>query len=158
MKFQEFEDKMKKIRMLDDKIKSIKTFLKEAQGWREIKIKQSIRTSEREESIEINIGLGVLKNGLIEACNILINDYNKLVEEFENAGVEFESEYKNIKPIPNFSEQLEEANQKINDLVVKSLNQDFLLEKITKERDNYYKLLKEFLPEKLKEETNANNN
>lgn len=147
MKFQEFEDKMKELTKLQSKIWTIQRILEKAQSWNGITIKHYDGHTN-----EVVVDFSFLKNGLIEAFNLLVNKYNKIAKSIEDAGVELENPYKDVKPIPNLALQLGATQYKLRELEEKHKKLEEALDEVRSQRDEYYKKLEEIW------RNNGNNN
>lgn len=138
MKFHEFEDKMKELTKLQSKIWTIQRILEKAQSWNDITIKHYDGHTN-----ELVVEFSFLKNGLIEAFNLLVSEYNKVAKSIQDAGVELENPYKDVKPIPNLAIQLGAAQYKLRELEEKYKKLEEDLNGVLEERDNYHSQLKE---------------
>lgn len=138
MKFHEFEDKMREVKELQSKIWGVQRILDKAHAW------DNIRIEHYDGHInELNISFGFLKNGMIEALNMLITNYNDVVKKMEEAGVEFENPYKDVKPVPDLATQLSATQYKLRELEEKYKKLEEDLNGALEERDNYHSQLKE---------------
>lgn len=138
MKFHEFEDKMKELTKLQSKIWTIQRILEKAQSWNNIKIQHYDGNLN-----EVVVDFSFLKNGLIEVFNLLVNEYNKIAKTIEDAGVELENPYKDVKPIPNLAIQLGSTQYKLRELEDKYKKLEEDLNGVLKEREDYHNQLKE---------------
>lgn len=138
MKFHEFEEKMKELTKLQSKIWVVKRILEEGKNWNNITIQHYDGNLN-----EVVIEFSFLKNGLVEAFNLLVNKYNEISKTIEEAGVEFENPYKDVKPIPDLSRQLGATQYKLRELEEKYKKLEEALDVVRSQRDEYVKELEE---------------